>query len=317
MRYDVAWIGPLVCDVMTKPVDVIPESGKLERVNSIELFTGGCSMNVCVDLCKIGIKTTIVGKVGNDAFGDFLKNSLAACGAGIDGIQTDARLQTSASVVLSASGGERSFLHCVGVNASFSDADVDWDVIEKSDIVFVGGTMLMDAFDGEPCARVYKRAQEMGKITVLDTAWDSQNRWMSVLGPCLKYVDYFLPSVEEARAASGKEDMDAIADFFFDYGVRHVVIKNGKHGAYMRYSRDSEPLNLPTYNSAPVVDTTGAGDSFCAGFLAGLARGMSFEDCGRLANAVGTFCVGAKGASTGIRSLDEIQRYMQEHKPGE
>ena len=313
---DVACIGILVADVIAKPVDKIPEAGLLERIGSIETFTGGCAMSAGIDMSKIGIKTAVLGKIGDDSFGTFLKNALIDYQVNVDGIVVDKEVQTSASIVLSATSGERSFLHCVGANGTYGLDDVNWDVIADSKIVFVAGTMLMDSFDGEPCAQVLKRAKEMGKITVLDTAWDSKGRWMKVLAPCLPYVDVFLPSIDEAKALSGKEELDDIADFFFDHGVKQVAIKNGKHGCYLRESKQATPVLLETYKSAPVVDTTGAGDSFCAGFITGLAKGMSFTECGAFANAVGTFCVGAKGATTGIRSYEEICAYMKTHTAG-
>jgi len=316
VRYDAACIGNLVADVITKPVDNVPAAGLLERVSSIETFTGGCAMNAGTDMAKLGIRTAVLGKIGNDSFGQFLRNALEENGICADGVAVDNEVQTSASIVLSSSSGERSFLHCVGANGTYSDEDVNWDVIAESKVVFVAGTMLLDAFDGEPCARVLKKAKEMGKITVLDTAWDNQGRWMKVLAPCLKYVDIFLPSIEEAVAASGKTELDDIADFFFDHGVKQVAIKNGKHGCYLRESRDAAPVLLPTYTDAPRVDTTGAGDSFCAGFITGIVKGLSFTECGKLANAVGTFCVGAKGASTGIKSYEETCAFMETHTAG-
>ena len=223
---DVACIGILVADVIAKPVDKIPEAGLLERIGCIETYTGGCAMSAGIDMSKIGLKTAVLGKIGRDSFGDFLKKALIEYDVNVDGIAVDENVQTSASIVLSSTSGERSFLHCVGANGTFSAEDVNWDVIADSKIVFVAGTMLMDSFDGAPCAQVLKRAKEMGKITVLDTAWDSKGRWMDVLGPCLPFVDVFLPSIDEAKALSGKENLDDIADCFFDYGVKKVAIKN-------------------------------------------------------------------------------------------
>lgn len=316
MRYDVACIGILVADIIAKPVDKIPGPGLLERIDGIETFTGGCAMSAGIDMAKIGLNTAVLGKIGDDSFGAFLRDSLKDYGVCVDGLAVDKKVQTSASVVLSASSGERSFLHCVGANGTFCLDDINWDVIADSKIVFVAGTMLMDSFDGKPCAEFLKKCKEMGKITVLDTAWDSKGRWMSVLEPCMKYIDVFLPSIDEAAALAGKTELDDIADVFFDYGVKQVAIKNGKHGCYLRENKDAAPVLLETYRSAPVVDTTGAGDSFCAGFITGLAKGMSFTECGAFANAVGTFCVGAKGATTGIKDFDTICKFMKENTVG-
>jgi len=311
---DVACIGIFVADVIAKPVDSIPKPGLLERIDSISTYSGGCAMNAGVDMAKIGLKTAVLGKMGNDSFGAFLREELVKYGVETGGVAIDDNAQTSASVVISASNGERSFLHCVGANATFCYADVNWDIVEKSRIVFVAGTMLMDAFDGADCARVLKRCKEMGKITVLDTAWDSKGRWMQVLAPCMPYIDVFMPSIDEAiELAGGETDPKKIADYFFSLGVGKVVIKLGSKGCYLREEESAEGIVVPCYK-VTAVDTTGAGDSFCAGFLTGMAKGLSFADCGKFANAVGAHCVQAMGASTGIRSFAEIQAFIEERE---
>ncbi len=311
---DVACIGILVADVIAKPVDALPAPGMLERIQSIEMFSGGCAMSAGIDMSKIGLKTAVLGKIGDDRFGEFLKNVLLENDVNIEGLVVDPASQTSASVVLSSQGGERTFLHCVGANATYDYADVNFDVIEKSNIVFIAGTMLMDAFDGEVAAKVLKKAKEMGKLTVLDTAWDAKGRWMEVLKPCMPYIDVFLPSIDEAiQLAGGKTDLKEIADTFFGYGVGKVAIKNGKAGCYLRESREAEGVFLPAYH-VKAVDTTGAGDSFCAGFITGLAKGFSFAECGRFANAVGAHCVSAMGATTGIKPMADILKFMEENQ---
>jgi sugar/nucleoside kinase (ribokinase family) len=217
------------------------------------------------------------------------------------------------SVVLVDSGGERSFLHCLGANSEFTDKDVDFGIIEKSKIVFIAGTMLMPSFDGEPCARVLKKAKEMGKYTALDTAWDSKGRWMKVLEPCMKYIDLFMPSYEEAVQLSSKEDAEDIADVFLSMGVKTAVIKLGKDGCFIKDS-GGEKYKIPTYTDIKPVDTTGAGDSFAAGFLTGITEGWSLYECGKFANAVGTHCIMAVGASTGIKSMEEIKAFMAKYE---
>lgn len=309
--FDVACIGILVADVICKTVDTIPESGKLGFVDSLRLYNGGCAMSAAIDLSILGAKPAILGKIGNDGFGLHLKHVLEKENIDTAGLVLDDAVDTSASVVLVESSGERTFLHCKGANAAFTDRDINFDVIENSKIVFVAGTMLMDEFDGEPCARVLKRAKEMGKVTALDTAWDDSGRWMKVLAPALPYVDYFIPSIEEACELSGETDPDRIADVFFDHGVSHVAIKMGSRGSYCRESRASKGEIIPRF-SVQAVDTTGAGDSFCSGFLYGISIGLSMRDACILGNAVGAHCVMEVGATTGIRPYAEIQKFIAE-----
>lgn len=310
--FDVACVGILVADVISKPVDVIPDRGKLGLIDKIELYTGGCAVSSAIDMAKIGLNVAIIGKIGNDGFGSFISGALKDENVDVTGLAIGEKSSTSASVVLSDPGGERTFLHCLGANAEFTDADVNFGIIENSKIVFIAGTMLMPAFDGKPCSRVLKKAREMGKYTVLDTAWDSKGRWMKLLEPCMEYIDLFIPSYEEAVMLSGKEEPEEIADVFLSMGVKTAVIKLGKDGCFIK-AVNGEKYLIPTYSDILPVDTTGAGDSFVAGFLTGLTKGWNLYECGKFANAVGTHCVMSIGASTGIKTLEEIKEFMNRY----
>jgi sugar/nucleoside kinase (ribokinase family) len=313
--FDVACVGILVADAIARTVTGLPESGKLQLVDKIDLFTGGCAASAAIDMAKLGLNAAIIGKVGNDGFGKFMTAALKEEKVNVDGLRVDDIAGTSASVVTIDASGERSFLHYLGANAEFGIQDIDDEIIGKSRIVFVAGTMLMPRFDGAPCAEFLKKAREMGKYTVLDTAWDSKGRWMKVLEPCMKYIDLFIPSVEEAAMLSGKEEPEEIADAFLAMGVKTAVIKLGKRGCFIK-NTDGEKHLIPTYMKFKAVDTTGAGDSFVAGFLAGLTKGCSLYECGKLGNAAGTHCVMAAGASTGIKSMEETLKFMEENEIG-
>lgn len=310
--FDVVCIGIAVADVVSRPVDIIPEQGKLGLIDKIELHTGGCAVNAAIDMAKIGLDVAIIAKVGNDGFGNYLINSLKKNHVNTTGLKTSDNVGTSASVVLNDSTGERTFLHSLGANAEFTEADIDYSLIEESKIVVIAGTLLMPKFDGEDCAKVLKKAKELGKYTVLDTAWDSKGRWMNVLEPCMKYIDLFIPSYEEAVLLSGKHEPEEIADVFLSYGVKLAVIKLGKEGCFIK-SSEGEIYKLPTYSAIKPVDTTGAGDSFVAGFVTGLSKGWTLYECGRFANAVGTHCVMEVGASNGIKNLDEILKFIEDN----
>lgn len=311
--FDIICIGIVVADIIVKPVDKIPHRGKLELIDSIELFSGGCAANAAIDIAKIGLNVAIAGKVGNDSFGKYISGKLEEEGVDVSGLVTGDNSITSTSVVLSDTNGERSFLHCLGANAEFKASDIKYQLIKDSKIVFIAGALLMPSFDGDVCAEVLKYAKKAGKYTALDTAWDSKGRWMEVLNPCMKFIDLFIPSYEEAVELSGKESNEEIADFFLSMGVKVVVIKLGKEGCFIK-SKNSEKYLIPTYSSIMAVDTTGAGDSFVAGFLTGLAKGWSLFECGKFANAVGTHCVMSVGASTGIKKLEEIKEFMNRYE---
>lgn len=302
-------LGILVADVIAKPVDKIPEKGKLSLVNEIVMHTGGCAANTAIDLAKIGKNVGIIGLVGNDQFGKFLVKELRKENVDTKGLKVTNKSNSSISLVLSSGDGERSFIHSYGTNALFSEEDVDFDIIKDSDILFVAGSLLMPNFDGEPTAKVLKKAKELGKYTVLDTAWDSTGRWMKAIGPCLPYIDLFIPSIEEAQMISGKEDEKDIAKEFIKRGTKNVVIKLGSKGCYINDGKEETYIDSYKVN---VVDTNGAGDSFVSGFITGLVNGWDLKKCAIFANAVGANCVMSLGASSGIKSEEEILKFIKE-----
>lgn len=311
--FDVACIGILVADAIAKTVDDIPEKGKLSAIDSLSLHSGGCAASISIDLAKIGLDVAMIGKVGQDGFGDFMSNAVSRNGVNTEGLVVKNGINTSASVVLVSSNGERTFLHCIGSNADFVYEDVNFDIIKNSKILVVAGTNLMPNFDGEPCSRVLKKAQEMGVYTVLDTAWDTTGRWMEIVEPCLPYLDLFIPSYDEAKLIAQKDEPEDIADVFLSKGVKLAVIKLGKDGCFIKDSK-GEKYTIPTYIDIKAVDATGAGDSFVAGFVTGIAQGWDLQKCGKFANAVGTHCVMEVGATTGIKSMKEILDFMGKYE---
>lgn len=310
-KFDVLCVGILVADVITKPVEKIPARGMLGLVDSIQLYSGGCAMNCCIDMAKIGADVGIIGMVGQDGFGSFLAGELVKYGVDITGLKRSPIYSSSASVVLVEPAGERTFIHSTGANGKFTDTDIDLSILDRSDNVFVSGTMLMPTFDGAPTARFLKECKRLGKTTFLDTAWDDTGSWMKKLGDALPYIDYFLPSIAEAiELTGGLTKPEEIAAFFFERGVSHMVIKLGSDGCYLQENRDKPGVYLPIYKNVKALDTTGAGDSFCAGFIYGITHGMSYTESGKFANAVGAHCVSAIGSSTGIKSYAEIKAFM-------
>ena len=308
---DVACIGILVADVLAKPVDALPQKGRLETIDSIGLFTGGNAMTAALNLKKMGLASAVLGKVGRDAFGVFLESKLKEAGVDCRGLAWDDKVQTSASVAISGSDGERTFLHCVGANGTLSVEDVNWEVIQDAKLIFLTGTFLLDTLDGKQTVQFLKRCKKLGKTTALDVCWDSRGRWGGLLDDAMPYIDLFMPSIEEAREIAGAENPEAISKVFFQRGVGHVIIKMGKQGCYVCEDARHSGLYIPAYPGVTAVDTTGAGDSFCSGFLAAYAKSVPFLECAKYANAAGALCVMAKGAATGMKSFEEIQKMLE------
>ena len=309
----VCCLGMLVADITAAKVNEMPPLGTIKVIDRVCAGIGGCASNAAVDLRRLGMDVSVVGMVGNDLFGDFLRNSLGAEGIDTSGITVSDSHPTSAAVAFVSDSGERCFLHCRGTNAAFTYDDIDLDAVLRADILFYGGALYLPSFDGEPAAKLLKYARTNGVKTVMDVAWDDSGRWMESIGPCLEHLDVFIPSIDEARVLSGKSEITDMADFFISAGVPLCVIKDGKRGCYVRQA-GTEGFFSPGFSRIKALDTSGAGDSFVAGFLTGMSKGLSLEECAEFANAVGTFCVSEFGTTAGIRSYEETRRFIELYK---
>jgi|YNPMSStandDraft_1061717.scaffolds.fasta_scaffold05665_2 sugar/nucleoside kinase (ribokinase family) len=312
--FEVTCVGIACADVLVKPVSDFPERGKLGLVQELTLQAGGCALNAAIDLAKLGVSTAMVGRIGSDGFGQYLLGVLQKEGVGVEGLVVDPTTPTSASVVLIDRDGERSILHLLGTNARFAFEDVDLDLVRASKILFIAGALLMPLFDGQGAARLAKIARETGVLVCMDTAWDSSGQWLRKIDGTLPYIHWFMPSYEEAKALSGHENPEDIARFFIVRGVENVVVKLGEQGCYVDSTACGASFYAPAYRLERVVDTSGAGDAFCAGFITGLLSGFDIFRCARFANAVAAHCIMEIGTTRGIKSREAILEFMERNR---
>ena len=310
---DIVNIGICTVDAIARNVDEYPPRGGLRLFDSLTLTTGGNAMNCSVALAKLGVACDVVIKVGTDTLGDFVISQVKKYGIGAGGIVREEGTSTPFTLVCVHSDGQRSFIHTMGTNGTFSARDVDRTLVRKAKFCFVTGTMVMSTFDGEQTAGVLADAREAGGVTLLDTVYNDaapQARWQEVIHPCLPHLDYFIPSQLEAKAISGRDEPAERARAFQDLGCRNVVIKCDSDGAFVR-TTDGVEETVPAYQVDDVVDTTGAGDCWSAGFLTGLRAGESIPDAARLGNAVAAHGIRAPGAATGVVSLDRVREFQK------
>lgn len=310
--FDVSCVGILCADVLIKPVDDLPEPGKLAVVDRIQLELGGCASNAAVDLSKLGLRTQLAGKTGDDGFGIFLRNILVKNKVNIDGLGCHPTIPTSSSVVHIDSDGERTVLHCPGANAHFQYEDLDLEQITDAKLLFIAGTFLMPAFDGSDAVRLLQTARKKGLVCCMDTAWDFSGQWMRKIKMYLPFLDWFMPSRDEAEQLSECTDPRRMAAAFKELGAVNVVIKLGKDGCFVS-EKGLDGYYMSATSSDRPIDTAGAGDAFCAGFITGLIKEWPIEDTACFANAVAYHCIRSVGTTTGIQDIETILNTMQKY----
>ncbi len=295
---DAICLGILVADVIGRPIESVPAPGALALVESITPHIGGCAANTGIGLHRLGVQTAIVGAVGRDGFGQFVRDVLRDEGIDSTGVR-EKEAPTSATMVLVQSDGERAFLHCVGANAEFVAADFETRQLRDVKLLHIAGHGLMPNFDGAPCADLLKRAQAMGVQTSLDTAGAPDDKWRENLRQCLPFLDCFVPSLHEVRDLFPDcQTPESIAARLVEEGVKTVAIKLGEAGSYA-LNRAGQSARAAALD-VEAIDATGAGDAFAAGFLAAALRDLPLESCLQMGNATGARCVGAVGTIAGL-----------------
>ncbi len=305
---DVMCLGIFVADALGRPIRRIPAWRTLELIDSVDLEIGGCAANTGTGLARLGIRTGVMGKLGKDGFGDFIENRLRSNGLDTRGVIRTDEKNTSFTFVMIAEDGERAFFHYVGANGALRLEDVDFTLLSEARILHVAGSFVMPGIDGEPTAELLRQAKELGLTTCLDTVWNDAIDAYGTLAPSLPYLDYFLPSIDEATLMTGHDKPHDIAGFFMDKGVGTVGLKMGGDGSYLR-NADTEVF-VPSYK-IDVIDTSGAGDSWIGGFLAGVSMGWDIERSARLGSACGALCCQSVGTTTGLRSMEETVAFME------
>jgi len=308
-RFDVTCLGILVADVVIKPVTELPEPNTLLLIDACELHNGGGVSNTGNALGRLGIRTAALGRMGCDGFATFLEGVLADHDIYTGSIVRDEQLNTSSTIVMVAPDGERAFYHYIGANARFCLDDIDWDVVGASTYVHVAYPSLLPGLDGEPTVELMKKARSLGAKTSVDPVRNINLDWGAFMKPYFPHMDVFLPSYDEAVDISGLTEPSDIARSFLDQGVGFVGIKMGEEGCYLNNGRAE--VSLPSFQVEP-VDTTGAGDAWVAGVLTGLVKGWDLDRTARFANAMGGVVCLAMGASTGVRTMEEMESFLSD-----
>lgn len=303
---DLLCIGNAVADTSARPVTRLPGRGKLEFLQEIGLNPGGCAVLSSMAGSRLGLKTGVGISVGRDPYGDFLVAKLARDGVDVRGVHRDGKHQTSSTVVTIGPDSERGFLHVIGASAGLTERGLPDSLLRRYRALHLSGYFLLPRLDGRPARRLLQRAKRLGLEVSLDTCWDPKRRWKLVT-MCLPYVDWYMPSIEEAQETFRSKELVLVATRALACGVRRgVILKRGDRGVYA-LTRDGEEHRIPAFK-VRAVDATGAGDCFDAGFWTGLRHGMALRDALRLGCAAGALSVSGFGGIGRLASLAQTRR---------
>ena len=316
---DLLVIGEINPDLILRGCDVQPVFGQAEvLVDTATLTIGASSAIMACGAARLGLRTALIGLVGDDQFGHFMLAAMAERGVDVSCCILDPGLHTGLSVILSQPH-DRAILTYLGAISALRTEQVDRGMLRRARHLHVGSYYLLDALrPGLPA--LYAEAHALGLTTSLDTNWDPSERWESGLSDLLPHCDVFLPNEAEARHIARRETLPEALEALVAL-VPTVAVKLGVQGGLARASNLAK-VGKPSQGWAgsarapalpvDVVDTTGAGDSFDAGFLYGYLNRWSLERTLRLACACGSLSTRAAGGTAGQPTLDEALVAMGE-----
>jgi ribokinase len=293
IRFDVVGFGALNVDTLFK----VNRLARAEEESFIEDYAeacGGSAANTTVGLARLGCKVGFIGKVASDREGKLQLDCFSAEGVDTNGIIKAEQGKSGAVLGFVDKKGARALYINSGVNDTIKFEEIKPDYASQAKFLH------LTSFVGEKSLQTQKQLLTTLPSDVkvsFDPGAVYAQKGYSAIEPIIKKTYVLMPNSFELEQLTGESDYCKGADFMIGRGIKIVAVKLGSAGCYVTDGR--ERLRIEPFK-VKVVDTTGAGDAFCAGFLYGLIKNKSLSECGRLGNFVASRCIMEMGARAGL-----------------
>jgi sugar/nucleoside kinase (ribokinase family) len=305
--HDVSVCGTYILDILGVPVTDIPPGGSRYLIDEIRLTVAGTAGGTVVPCARLGLKALAVGAVGSDEKADWVLDSLAREGIDVSVMERIADCPTSATILPIRPDGSRPVLHARGASARWRISPEAQKRACQGTILHLGGVGSLLAMDGAPSAALLRDAKAAGCVTTVDLI-QARAETLALLEPLMPDVDFFMPSIDETSAMVGTDDPVACARFFLEKGAGACAISLGAEGSFVM-TREGRQFRVPAFE-VEVRDTSGCGDSYTGGFIAGLVRGWDLLDCARLATATAAIVATGLGSGAKLVSFEDTVEAM-------
>lgn len=304
--FDLLVVGELNPDLILQGSDLQPTFGQVEQlVDCLDLTIGSSAAIFACGAARLGLRVAFIGKTGPDLFGSFMRQELAARGIDTSGIVIDPTVSTGLSVILSRTL-DRAILTYSGAIGALHFNEIDFSLMERARHLHLASYFLLRDLRPD-IPQLFRRAKGLGLSTSLDTNYDPSEQWDAGLDETLRHVDIFLPNEKEACAITHQSDPE-LALAALAERIPTVAVKLGPRGGAA--CQAGRTVHTPAL-LVKVVDTTGAGDTFDAGFIFGSLSGFDLERTLKLACACGSLSTRAAGGTTAQPTLDEALRLRE------
>jgi sugar/nucleoside kinase (ribokinase family) len=300
-------VGELNADLIMEAVQALPELGKEQVAEGMTLTLGSSSAILASNASAVGVDVGFVGRIGDDAFGEFVLERLDDRGIDRRHVLPTPDEATGLTVVYTH-GDDRGMLTYPGAMEALTIDDMPWDYVARADHLHLSSFYLQTGLQPD-VGTLFRRAKAEGLTTSLDTNWDPDDAWEGGILNLLDAVDVFLPNDEEARRIAGEEHLDAALAMLAERAGA-VVVTCGAEGAKLRMGTDTRSFAPPTVEP---VDAIGAGDSFNAGFLRRYLEDRPVPECVEFGLVTGAFSTQAAGGTAAFDEMDRFRTFAATH----
>lgn len=307
-RYDILCVGMGNMSISLRPVTPEAFGVDVTLIDPIEVRSGGDALNEALTASRMGNRVGLVTKIGADLFGRLLIEEARQAGVDTTHVIVSRADRTAAAGLLVRANGDRSICAHRGALETFCLEDLDLSAFDAAKIVAIGSMFALKRLDGAGMRAVLERARSAGAVTTADTKFDAYKIGFAGIRMTCPFIDFFLPSYEEALSLTSEREPSRQCEVFLGAGCGNVLIKLGEEGCFL--AAQGQRTRIPPC-PARCVDTTGAGDNFVAGFLTGLNRGMPPEEAARLGSGTAAVSIQEVGSNGGVKSYDQVVEHMR------
>lgn len=303
---DIVVVGDINADLIFTGLPSLPAFRELKHAKGMRFTLGGSSAIFAYNFARLGAAVGFVGKVGKDHVGDFLLDTLSGVGVDISRVVRDTALATGICVSMSFPE-DYAMVSYPGIRESFVLGDIDLDYVKRARHLHLSSFYLQPGLQ-PGCLELFRSACAAGLTTSLDPDHDPREQWDSGMQRLLHEVNLFLPNETEALRISKTQDLTSAARTFDSFG-HTTAIKRGREGVSV--IRAGQIMAASAFNIKP-VDTTGAGDSFNAGFIFQYLQGAHLEKCIAWGNACGALSTRSLGGIDAFPTASEVEHFLAE-----
>ncbi len=302
--FDVIGLGEIVVDVLLK-IPHFPKPDEKIYVVSSEKQAGGVTANFCVGVARQGLRVAFIGAIGNDNEGDYLRERLLQEGVDDRFLFTKEQCQTPVNIVMISEIGEKAILQSEHMRITLPHKE-----LIQADLIQTSRHLHLTGINFETALKAVKLAKRNDLSISLDLESQIVKDYHDRIHMLLEYVDFLLPNRLGAYEFTNITNPSKASLKLLEYGPSAVIMTLGENGVLLTTEEKQE--SLPAFKVKNVVDTTGAGDAFNAGFITGFLIGKSLNQAVNQGQATAALKIQGMGAQASLPTLQQLKEYMED-----